>query len=76
MSVPNPLFEAALGIASPWFMKGVEFDAEGRTLTIGIDFSAGARFPAPGWDADLPVHETVIKRKRDADPILARPCSA
>jgi hypothetical protein len=43
MSVPNQLFEAALGIASPWYVKGVEFDAERRKLTIGIDFSAGAR---------------------------------
>jgi hypothetical protein len=36
MSVPNQLFEAALGIGSPWYVKGVEFDAEKRTLTIGI----------------------------------------
>ena len=41
MSVPNQLFEAALGIASPWYVKGVEFDAERRKLTIGIDFAAG-----------------------------------
>jgi hypothetical protein len=27
MSVPNQLFEAALGIASPWYVKGVKFDA-------------------------------------------------
>ena len=62
MSVPNQLFEAALGIASPWYVKGVEFDAERRKLTIGIDFSAGARFPVAGSDAVLPVHDTVIKR--------------
>lgn len=62
MSVPNQLFEAALGIASPWHVKGVEFDAERRKLTIGIDFSAGARFPVAGSDAVLPVHDTVIKR--------------
>ena len=62
MSVPNQLFETALGIASPWYVKGVEFDAERRKLTIGIDFSAGARFPVAGSEAVLPVHDTVIKR--------------
>ncbi len=64
MSVPNQLFEAALGIALPWYVKGVEFAAEGRTLTIGIDFSADARFPAAGSDAALPVHDPVIKGLR------------
>ena len=62
MSGPNQLFEAALGIASPWYVKGVEFDAERRKLTIGIDFSVGARFPVAGSDTALPVHDTVIKR--------------
>jgi hypothetical protein len=62
MSVPNQLFEAALGIASPWHVKGVEFDAERRKLTIGIDFSAGARFPVAGLDAVVPLNHTVIKR--------------
>ena len=36
MSVPNQLFEAALGIGSPWYVKGVEFDAENRTLTLNV----------------------------------------
>jgi len=27
------LFEAALGIADPWFVGSVEFDAKARTLT-------------------------------------------
>jgi hypothetical protein len=31
-------------------------------MTIGIDFSAGARFPVAGSDAVLPVDDTVIKR--------------
>jgi transposase len=64
MSVPNQLFQSALGIASPWYVNGVEFDAGRRKLTIGIDFCAGARFPVAGSDAVLPVHDTVIKRLR------------
>ena len=31
-------------------------------MTIGIDFSAGARFPVAESDAVLPVDDTVIKR--------------
>lgn len=64
MSVLNQLFETALGIGSPWYVKGVKFDAEKRTLTIGIDFSAGTRFPVAGAGSALPVHDTVIKRLR------------
>ena len=34
----NQLFEAALGIAKPWYVRGVDFDAARKVLTIGIDF--------------------------------------
>lgn len=40
----NTLFESALGIASPWYVQGVDFDEKARTLTIRIDFVAGSRF--------------------------------
>jgi hypothetical protein len=33
----NQLFEAALGIAKPWSVRGVDFDAARKVLTIGID---------------------------------------
>ena len=39
------LFEAALSIAEPWYIQGVDFDAGKKTLTIGINFIAGCRFP-------------------------------
>jgi transposase len=42
------LFEAALGIAAPWFVAGVRFDENSRVLTVGIDFTAGTRFAAEG----------------------------
>ena len=60
----NQLFEAALGIAKPWYVQGVDFDAARKTLTIGVDFVAGTRFPAPGAPGLHPVHDTQIKRLR------------
>lgn len=58
------LFEAALGIAAPWYINGVDFDVEKKTLAIGIDFVAGSRFAVPGVDGAHPVHDTVAKRYR------------
>lgn len=58
------VFENALGISAPWFVKGVNFDAGARTLTIDIDFVDGSRFACPGAEGTHPVHDTVIKRYR------------
>ncbi len=44
----NQLFELALGVAKPWYVNGVDFDAAKKTLTIGVDFVAGTRFATPG----------------------------
>ncbi|MHB9100405.1 MAG: hypothetical protein ACYC2E_02645 [Sulfuricella sp.] len=43
----NQIFEAALGIAHPWYVQGVDFDAEQKSLSIHIDFIAGSRFAYP-----------------------------
>ncbi|MGD9787544.1 MAG: ISL3 family transposase, partial [Sulfuricellaceae bacterium] len=40
----DKLFEAALGIAAPWFVKTVTFDEAARVLTVQIDFARGSRF--------------------------------
>lgn len=64
MTNPNSLFEAALGIGSPWFVAGVQFDEQARALTIGIDFARGSRFAVPGRDGLHAVHDTVVKRYR------------
>ena len=40
------LFEAALGIAPPWFVAGVRFDEASKVLTVGIDFAPAA---ASAW---------------------------
>jgi transposase len=58
------LFEAALGIASPWYINGVEFDVGKKTLSIAVDFIAGSRFAVPGIEGAHPAHDTVTKRYR------------
>jgi len=58
------LFEAALGIAEPWYIQGVDFDTAKKTLTIGVDFVAGSRFAVPGIEGVHPAHDTVTKRLR------------
>ena len=38
------LFEKALGIQKPWYVKSLEFDPEAKRLDIAIDFEKGALF--------------------------------
>lgn len=58
------LFESALGITTPWFIAGVDFDSSKRTLTIRIDFTPGSRFSVPEKEGLHPVHDTVRKQYR------------
>ncbi|MGH8472616.1 MAG: ISL3 family transposase [Gammaproteobacteria bacterium] len=58
------LFETALGITTPWFVEGVDFNAAGRTLTIRVDFTPGSRFAVPAVSGVHPVHDTVTKQYR------------
>jgi transposase len=58
------LFVAALGIAPPWFVAGVRFDAPSRVLTVRIYFAAGSRFAVEGVAGEHPVHDTVTKTWR------------
>jgi len=60
----NDLFAAALGIQSPWFVQGVNFDEAKRQLTIQVDFVAGSRFAHADAPGEHPVHDTQIKRLR------------
>jgi transposase len=60
----NQLFEAALGLAKPWHVRGIAFDATQKTLTISVDFVAGTRFAAPDVAGVHSVHDTQIKRLR------------
>ena len=58
------LFEAALGISSPWYINGTDFDVAKKRLTISVDFVAGSRFAVPGVEGVHPAHDTVTKRYR------------
>ena len=60
----NELFAAALGVATPWYVRDVAFDAGKRLLTIAIDFAKGSRFPYEGVEGLHPVHDTQTKRYR------------
>lgn len=58
------LFEAALGIAPPWFVAGVRFHEASKVLTVGVDFTAGTRFAVEGASGEHPVHDTITKTYR------------
>ena len=58
------LFEAALGVGEPWYVRESQFDAAARTLTIIVDFRAGSRFGYPEVAGEHPVHDTHSKRYR------------
>ena len=60
----NELFASALGLIDPWYVRGVQFDVEKRTLTISIDFAKGSRFPHKGAEGLHKVHDTELKRYR------------
>ena len=67
----NQLFEAALGIKSPWFVQAVAFDASQRRLTVGVDFAPGSRFAHPTTPGEHPVYDTQIKRLRHLNFFVA-----
>jgi len=58
------LFETALGLSTPWYVAGVEFDGEARELIIRVDFTTGSRFAVSGVEGAHPVHDTMSKRYR------------
>ena len=54
------LFQMALGLVPPWWVKDCRFDAAAKRLDIEIDFKTGGRFACPDCNAaDCPVHDTV-----------------
>jgi hypothetical protein len=58
------LFETALGVSSPWYVSGADFDAAAKTLAIRVGFAAGSRFAVPRAEGPHPVHDTLSKRYR------------
>ncbi|MDX8384208.1 MAG: hypothetical protein R8M45_09010 [Ghiorsea sp.] len=58
------LFEAALGIQSPWYVKSINFDIAKKRLDIDVDFERGSWFrdaADEGVDTAYKVHDTVQK---------------
>lgn len=58
------LFEAALGIEEPWYVRETRFEEAAHTLTIRVDFRRGSRFAHPRAAGRHPVHDTQTKRYR------------
>ena len=60
------LFEAALSITAPWFIKDIAFDPDKQRLDIHIDFKRGSSFASknPEVSGEYKVHDTVKKTWR------------
>jgi transposase len=58
------LFEAALGIAAPWFVEGVRFNEASKVLTVDINFAVSSRFGVDGVAGVHPVHDAVVRSYR------------
>jgi len=48
----NDIFQRALGITSPWFIKSINFDENIKRLDIEVDFKRGATFIDDTEDVD------------------------
>lgn len=62
--VTEKIFEAALGIGTPWYIAGMGFEPGARQLKVRIDFEVGSRFAVEGHGGVHPVHDTVTKSYR------------
>lgn len=58
------LFEAALGVRPIRYVRETVFDAEGKSLTIRVDFRSGSWISHAEAAGEHPVHDTQIKRDR------------
>lgn len=58
------LFGAAIGLQEPWYIRDVDFDVAGKTLTLRVDFREGSRFPHPSAEGLHPVYDTEKKTLR------------
>ena len=61
------LFELALNINEPWFVKNISLNRDENILDIEIDFRRGSRFPCPQCNESSPVHDTVARKWRHLD---------
>ncbi len=62
MDIQSKLFETALCIEEPLYIKNISFDESIGELHIYVDFRRGAKFACPACGQELcPVHDTVDK---------------
>ena len=67
------LFQIALGISSPWFVKSLELDPAAKRLDIHLDFQKGSKFTCPECGAEgRKVHDTVAKTWRHLNFLAPR----
>lgn len=68
MDPQHQLFQAALGLQSPWIVKSIEFSQAEGTLRLALDFEPGARFADPADSSTLcPVHDSRERTWRHLD---------
>ena len=62
----NKIFEAALSINEPWYIKEVKFDPAKKRLDLYVDFRRGSTFKVdkPGYDGSYKAYDTVDKTWR------------
>jgi len=58
------LFQQALGIESPWFIKSIEFEASSKRLDIYVDFKRGSTFSDGSDEVAYKAYDTVNKTWR------------
>lgn len=62
MYIQSNLFEMALGIKEPLYIKNISFNEEVGELHIYIDFRRGSKFSCPVCNQEhCAVHDTVEK---------------
>ena len=59
------LFQAALGLQPPWFVKSCSFDVDEKQLDVYLDFAPGAEFRCPHCGrSGCKAHDTLEKTWR------------
>ena len=59
----NKIFEAALSINEPWYVRNIEFNPDKKRLDLYVDFRRGSTFKVdePDYDGSYKVYDTVDK---------------
>jgi transposase len=58
------LFQLALGLQEPWFVRNINFDEKAQRIDIHLDFKAGGQFPCPECGKPVGAYDTTDKEWR------------